>query len=165
MTTQKLILYADDEENDVFLMRLAFKEAGIEDRLEAVTDGNQAVDYLTGAGVFGDRNKYPFPSLVLLDLKMPGKSGHSVLKFIRTQPSTCTLPVIVFTSSNQESDVHRAYLLGANGYLIKPGNPTELVTMVKGIRDYWLTQNRMPATCVNLDNEAGVSYTDDTRKP
>src|ERR1700733_1780773 len=104
MATQKLVLYAEDEENDVILMRLAFKQASIGHRLEAVRDGNEAVDYLVGAGAFADRDKYPLPSLILLDLKMPGRSGHDVLKFIRTQPAICTLPVIVLTSSNQESD-------------------------------------------------------------
>ena len=80
-----------------------------------------------------------------------------MLEWIRSQPSTCTLPVIVLTSSNQETDVHRAYLLGANGYLIKPGKHDELVTMVKGIRDFWLTQNRLPEGCVTLTGQPGIS--------
>ena len=157
MLAHKLILYEEDEEDDVSLMQLAFKRAAIGHRLETVANGDQAVEYLMGSGAYGDRDKHPLPCLILLDLKMPGKSGLEVLKWIRTQPCTCLLPVIVLTSSNQESDVHRAYLLGANGYLIKPGKPDELVTMVKGIRDFWLTQNRVPEGCVNLTGEAGIS--------
>lgn len=144
MLADKLILYAEDEEDDVFLMRRAFKEASITHRLEAVSDGNRVIEYLSGTGAFSDRTKWPLPILILLDLKMPGLSGHEVLKWIRTRPETCTIPVIVITSSHQESDIHRAYILGANGYLVKPGTPSELLTMVEGIKNYWLTQNRTP---------------------
>ncbi len=147
---EKLILYAEDEEDDVFLMRRAFKDAAIVHRFETVSDGNQAIEYLSATGAFSDRIKWPLPTLILLDLKMPGLSGHEVLKWIRTHTATCTIPVIVLTSSHQESDIHRAYLLGANGYLVKPGTPDELLTMVQGIKNYWLTQNRTPSTCVNL---------------
>ena len=146
MLAERLILYAEDEEDDVFLMRRAFKEAAIAHRFETVSDGNQAIEYLSGTGAFSDRIKWPLPLLILLDLKMPGLSGHEVLKWIRTRPETCTIPVIVLTSSNQESDIHRAYILGANGYLVKPGTPAELLTMVQGIKNYWLTQNRTPGS-------------------
>ena len=112
-----------------------------------------AIDYLAGAGPYANREEHPMPCLVLLDLNMPGKSGLDVLKWIRTQPRISTLPIVVITSSNQDSDIHRAYLLGANGYLIKPGKPDELLVMVKGIRDYWLAQNRSPASWVNLADE------------
>ncbi len=97
---------------------------------------------MSGNGAYSDRIKWPLPSLILLDLKMPGLSGHEVLKWIRTRPETCTIPVIVLTSSHQDSDIRRAYILGANGYLVKPGTPAELLTMVEGIKNYWLTQNR-----------------------
>lgn len=150
MTEEKLILYAEDDENDAFFMERAFKQAGIQHRLQIVTDGKRAIEYLSGTGAYRNREEYPLPCLILLDLSMPGQSGHVVLKWVRTQPATCTLPVIVLTSSNQESDIHRAYILGANGYLIKPGKPEELQTMVKGIKGYWLTQNRLPSAWVNL---------------
>ncbi len=143
MIVEKLVLYAEDDENDVFFMERAFQQAGIEHRLQAVADGKSAIEYLSGTGAYQSREKHPLPCLILLDLSMPGISGHEVLKWVRSQPATCTVPVIVLTSSNQESDIHRAYILGANGYLIKPGKPEELLTMVKGIKDYWLTQNRL----------------------
>ena len=153
MTTDKPVLYAEDDENDVFLMERAFKQAGIGNPLHIVTNGTLAIDYLAGSGLYANREEHPMPCLVLLDLNMPGKSGLDVLKWIRTQPRISTLPIVVITSSNQDSDIHRAYLLGANGYLIKPGKPDELLVMVKGIRDYWLAQNRSPASWVNLVDE------------
>jgi len=159
MTTAKPVLYAEDDENDVFLMERAFKQAGIVNPLHIATDGKLAIDYLSGSGLYANREQYPIPCLALLDLKMPGKSGFDVLKWLRTQPAISTLPVIVLTSSNQDSDIHRAYLIGANGYLIKPGRPDELAVMVKGIKDYWLTQNRVPATFVNLASEKSPSQT------
>ena len=138
------ILYAEDEENDVFFLRLAFREAGISNPLQVVSDGQLAMDYLSGAGPFSDRSEYPLPCLVLLDLKMPGKSGLEVLKWIRMTPAVSVLPVIMLTSSSTEADIHRAYIQGANGYLAKPGNPDQLLSMVKSIKDYWLLQN-LPA--------------------
>ena len=153
MILSKPILYAEDDQNDVFFMERAFKQAGIVNPLHIVTNGTLAIDSLAGSGPYANREEHPMPCLVLLDLNMPGKSGLDVLKWIRTQPRISTLPIVVMTSSNQDSDIHRAYLLGANGYLIKPGKPDELLVMVKGIRDYWLTQNRSPATWVNLGDE------------
>ncbi len=72
---------------------------------------------------------------------MPRKTGLEVLKWVRTTSQICTLPVLMLTSSNLETDVHRAYLLGANGYLVKPNNPRELLSMVEAIRSFWLQQN------------------------
>ena len=153
MIPAKPILYAEDDQNDVFFMQRAFKQAGIITPLHIVTNGMLAIDYLAGCGPYANREQHPIPGLVLLDLNMPGKSGLDVLKWIRTQPSISTLPIVVITSSNQDSDIHRAYLLGANGYLIKPGKPDELLVMVKGIKDYWLAQNRSPTTWISLADE------------
>jgi CheY-like chemotaxis protein len=136
------VLYAEDDENDAILMERAFRVAAIRHRLEIVPTGTAAIEYLSGAGAYSDRKAFPLPQLVLLDLKLPGESGFDVLKWIRSQPAISTLPVVALTSSNQESDMQHAYLNGANGYLIKPGKPEDLVVMVKGIRDYWLAQNR-----------------------
>jgi CheY-like chemotaxis protein len=152
--TSRPILYADDDENDVFLMQRAFSKAGVVNPLCTVQDGREAVDYLAGSGRFADREQHPLPCLMLLDLNMPGKSGLDVLKWLRAQPVTATLPVVVFTSSNQESDIHRAYSLGANGYLVKPGKPDELLTMVKGIKDFWLAQNRVTSGFGGLSSES-----------
>jgi CheY-like chemotaxis protein len=136
------ILYAEDDENDAFLADLAFKKAEILNRLVVVRDGRSAIEYLAGTGRFANRTEYPLPCLVLLDLKMPRVSGLEVLKWIRGQPRVCTMPVLMLTSSNQDSDVQRAYLLGANGYLIKPSRTDDMLAMAKGIRDFWLILNR-----------------------
>lgn len=135
---QRIVLYAEDDENDVFFMLRAFKRAALDCRLQIASDGRDAINYLAGAGAYADREKFPMPNLVLLDLSMPGASGLEVIEWVRSQASTQALPVIVFTSSNQEKDIQRAYSLGANGYLIKPGQPEELISMVNGIRRHWL---------------------------
>lgn len=137
-----LILYADDDENDAFLVQLAFSKAGVANPLVVVSSGKAAIEYLSVCAEPG-RAAYPLPRLVLLDLNMPGKSGLEVLKWIRGTPALSTLVVVMLTSSNQDTDIHRAYLQGANGYLVKPGRIEELVTLAKSIKDFWLTQNRV----------------------
>src|SRR5438105_4593110 len=117
----KPILYAEDEENDAFFMQRAFQQAGILNPLVVVADGKRAIDYLSGGGPYANRDEHPLPCLVLLDLNIPIKSGLEVLKWIRSQPSLSTLPVVVVTSSTQDSDIHRAYIMGTNSYLVKPG--------------------------------------------
>ena len=138
-----VILYAEDDESDAFLFQHAFEEAGISHRLVVVPNGKVAIEYLSGDGAYADRVQYPLPNLVLLDLNMPGISGLEVLKWIRTTPSISTLLAVMLTSSNQDADIHRAYVQGANGYLVKPGNIEAIVTMAKAIKDYWLVQNRV----------------------
>ena len=140
--SKKVILYAEDNDSDAFLITIAFKKAGIEHDLEVVPNGQTAIQYLSGEGKYADRAQYPLPSLVLLDLNMPGVSGLEVLKWIRTTPSVCTLVAVMLTSSNQDADIHRAYTQGANGYLVKPGSIDAIIAMAQAIKDYWLTQNR-----------------------
>jgi CheY-like chemotaxis protein len=140
--TKKPVLYAEDEENDALFVQRAFSETSILSPLVVVPDGAVALDYLAGTGAYSDRLAHPLPCLVLLDLNLPRKSGLEVLKWIRAQPTISTLPVIILTSSGQEADIHRAYLHGANGFLVKPGKPDALLVMVKAIKDYWLIQNR-----------------------
>ncbi len=142
-TADHIILYAEDDDNDALLLQIAFVQAGIARRLVIVEDGNSAIEYIAGTGAYADRVKHPPPCLVLLDLNMPGlSSGIEVLKWIRKTPSACALPVIVLSSSNQEGDFHRAYIQGANGYLVKPSRIEDMVTMAKSLNDYWLVQNR-----------------------
>ena len=115
-------------------------------RRAGVSDGNEAVAYLAGTGPFSNREEHPLPCLVLLDLKMPGKGGLDVLKWLKGETALEGMPVIVLTSSNQESDIQRAYLLGANGFIIKPGDPSVLMQIVKSVQDYWLSEKRPPGT-------------------
>jgi DNA-binding response OmpR family regulator len=135
------ILYAEDDENDAFLMERAFRLAEIENPLEIVVDGQLAIDYLSGTKKYADRTRFPLPRLLLLDVNLPRKSGLEVLKWVRSTPATCTMPVLILTSSSQEKDIHRAYILGVNSYLVKPGKPDELLDLVNSIKDFWLTMN------------------------
>lgn len=139
----KPILYADDEPDDIFFMQRAFEQAGIEQPLLTVNSGNELITYLSGQGKYADRIRYPLPALVLVDLNMPQGSGFESLKWIRNKPSLSTLPVLVITSSNHESDIQRASLLGANGYLVKPSKLDDLFEVVKAFKGYWLTHDRL----------------------
>ncbi len=150
----KPILYAEDEENDTFFLQRAFKQAGIPNTLVTVPDGQEALDYCLGHGPYANRDEHPLPCLMLLDLNMPKKSGLEVLQGIRLEPSVRTLPVIVLTSSLQDSDIHRAYLNGANAYLAKPSQPDGLLAIAKAIQDFWLSQNRLAEKPPDLIDES-----------
>src|SRR5262245_40153012 len=111
------ILLIEDDENDAFFIQYAFEVASITNSLKIVVDGQQAIDYLAGSGKFTDRAKFPFPCLVLLDLKLPVKMGMDVLKWIHQQPSMRNLLVLILTSSSNIEDIDEAYRLGARSYL------------------------------------------------
>jgi CheY-like chemotaxis protein len=145
MQTRDVILYVEDDESDTFLFQRAFAATGISPRLVVVPTGKTAIDYLSGSGAYTNRIQHPIPQLVLLDLKMPGISGIDVLKWIRRTPTVSTLVVVMLTSSNQDADIHRAYVQGANGYLVKPSNIEDMIVMAKAVNDYWLVQNRASA--------------------
>src|SRR5687767_5955728 len=113
------ILQVDDDPNDVFLLQHAMKKIGMHNPIQVATDGQQAIDYLQGAGKFADRARYPLPCLVLLDLKLPYVMGLDVLKWIRQQPGLA-LVVLLLSASADDEDMAAAYRLGANGFLVKP---------------------------------------------
>jgi CheY-like chemotaxis protein len=142
MTHLKPVLYAEDDENDVFLMQRAFGKLQIRNPLRIVVDGKLAVAYLAGTTPYENRVEHPLPCLLLMDLSMPGKHGLEVLKWLKNEPPLAKLPVVVLTSSNQESDIHRAYLLGADGFIIKPGDPAALMRIVQALQEYWLADER-----------------------
>ena len=142
MTTGRSILLVEDNEDDVFLMKRALKGAKITNPLQVVEDGQQAVEYLSGGGKFENREKYPFPAIVFLDLKLPLKGGLEVLEWIRGQSMFENLVVLVLTSSNEPSDLKRAYSLGANSYLVKPPTAAQLLELAKAFKWYWLEFNR-----------------------
>jgi CheY-like chemotaxis protein len=139
--SQTCILQVEDEANDVFLLQRAFRQAGITNPVRVATDGQMAIDYLSGAGPFGNRNDHPLPSLVLLDLKLPRKSGREVLQWIRAQPALRRMVVIVFTSGQYIGDVGLAYDLGANSFVIKPVDFTQYVTVARLLKDWWINCN------------------------
>ena len=138
------VLFADDDENQVFLTMRAFKEAGVRHPLAAVSDGDSVIAYLGGAGRYADRAAHPLPCLLLLDQKLPGRSGLEVLEWVRNNSGVCTLPVLLLSASEFDGDVQTAYLVGANGYLVKPVTYEATLAMAKAIKDYWLGVNRAP---------------------
>ena len=133
------ILHAEDDENDVFFLNLAFQDLGSPHTLQSVPDGEQAIDYLEGTGIFADRANYPLPAFVILDLNMPKKTGLEVLEWIRLQPQFKSLPVVMLTSSLRQEDMDRARQLGVDDYLLKVSHPWQLSEMVKALLDRWLT--------------------------
>jgi CheY-like chemotaxis protein len=139
------ILLVEDEPNDVFLIERAFNKCDFQHILRAVHDGEQAIAYLSGTKEFADRHKFPLPSLILLDLKLPRRSGLEVLAWLRARHDCLKrLPVVVLTSSKQSSDVNRAYELGANSYLVKPVAFDGLLELVKALNGYWSRFNEKP---------------------
>jgi CheY-like chemotaxis protein len=149
MIDESTILLADDNPDDALLMKLAFRKAGIINPIQVVKDGTEAVDYVKGEGIYANRKRYPFPDLLLLDLKMPRMSGFEVLSWIRQQPGLKRLVVIVLTHSSESPDIDRAHDLGANSYLVKPSNFNNFVEMVKSLRSYWLTLSEKPRVGAN----------------
>jgi len=136
------ILQVEDEEADVFLLQHAFKKVGINESLQVVSDGRQAIDYLAGKGLFADREKYPLPALVLLDLKLPDRNGLEVLQWIRSEPGLRELVVIALTSSDHQTDITRAYELGINSYIVKPADNQKRLELVQVLKVWWLEWNR-----------------------
>src|SRR2546422_4504652 len=139
----KIILQVEDDPNDVFLLRRAMKKVGVENPIQVANDGQQAIDYLQGGGKFADRQQFPLPCLVLLDLKLPYVMGLDVLKWIREQPEM-GLVVLLLTASGEDADIATAYRLGANAFLTKPSEASKLQDMVRAIKDFWLTHNTLP---------------------
>ncbi len=135
------ILLADDEENDVFLMQRAFEKARLLNPLQVVSDGEQALDYLAGHGIYADRQTYPFPVILILDLKMPKRSGLEVLEEIRQQFEYQSLPIVVLTSSSEHPDLEKAFALGANSYLVKPADFESLIKLMVRLQGSWMILN------------------------
>jgi CheY-like chemotaxis protein len=143
MIDSPVILLAEDREDDVIIIRNAFARTTFPYRLTVVRDGEEAVAYLEGAGAYADRARYPFPSVLLLDLKMPRKDGFEVLDWIRGRAEFSSLRVVVLTSSKLTSDINQAYERGANSFLVKPAafeNYAELAEFVNG---FWLRCNQV----------------------
>lgn len=138
------ILLVEDDPNDALLIQRAFRKANLMNPMKVVEDGEEAVAYLSGRGVYADREEYPLPTLILLDLKLPRKSGLEVLEWMREQPGLKRLPVVVLTSSREAPDINRAYELGANSYLVKPGGFDDLLEMVRTVGMYWMILSEKP---------------------
>jgi CheY-like chemotaxis protein len=138
------ILQVEDEANEVFLLQHAFRQAGITNPVQVATDGQMAIDYLSGKGRFSDRSIHPLPGLILLDLKLPRRSGREVLEWLRSQPNLYKIVVIVFTSAQYVGDVDLAYELGANSFVIKPVEFSQYIEFARLLKGWWLQHNQFP---------------------
>jgi len=143
MNTQQTILLVDDSENDLILMRAAFKKAGCPILLQELRNGEEAINYLKGERQFCDRKQFPLPAVMLLDLNMPMQNGFDVLAWVRSQPGLKRLAVIILTSSIRSEDVERAFDLGANSFLVKPST-LEALTAMMGCLCEWISISHFP---------------------
>lgn len=149
MTPDDPILLVEDNSDDVLFMKRACRQVEIVQPLHIVEHGQAAIDFLSHTGHYADKSKSPTPRLVLLDLKLPYKSGLEVLQWIRAQDFLKTIPVIIFTTSAENSDVERAYRYGANGYLVKPANMNELSNILRSLKAFWIDHNLLPRILKN----------------
>jgi len=142
------VLLVEDDSNDVLFIRRAFLQVNANIEIHIVKDGDAAVEYLQGTGEFSDRDRYPLPSLILLDLKLPRRSGIEVLHWIRQQNKIKRIPVVVLTSSRERLDVDLSYDLGVNSYLVKPVSFDDLSGMIEALNAYWIQLNEYPTVAL-----------------
>lgn len=133
-----VILIVEDDAEDRYLLQNAFEHVGVTDTVHTVSDGQEAIEYLSGKGQFADRHKFRFPTLLLLDLKMPRMDGLEFLGYIKHNPSLRVIPTIVFTSSDRREDIQNAYQLGANSYIVKGRTFEMICSQLKFMYAYWM---------------------------
>jgi len=138
------ILLVEDQKSDVMLIQRALRKGGIVNPIYVVRDGEQALAYLMGEGKYADRQTYPLPSMMLLDLKMPKVGGLEVLRQVKQTEGLKRILIIVLTSSALSADVDKAYDLGANSYLVKPVKTEDFIKVASDIKCYWLMMNQKP---------------------
>lgn len=142
--TKTVILLAEDDENDILLFSRAIKSVDAGCDIQSVRDGHQAIDYLQRRGPFSNIEKFPFPRFLILDLKMPRKSGFEVLEWLLEHPECRVIPTVVFSSSKISEDIKRAYELGANSYFTKPNDYEDLKSLFALMLHYWSRANMPP---------------------
>jgi CheY-like chemotaxis protein len=142
MSKELVMLVAEDDPNDVTLLRHALKRNGIAVHAEIVPDGDQVIKYLRGEAPYTDRSRHPFPDLLLLDLKMPLMSGVEVLQWLRAGDQCISLPVVMLSGSALSADVDHAYRLGVKTYFTKPHTVAELADLLRLIVNYWSCSQR-----------------------
>lgn len=138
------ILLVEDNPEDVELALRALRKARLGNPVHVVTDGAEALDFLFRTGHYHKRNEVDRPRAILLDLKLPRVSGLEVLRRVKSDPTTKTIPVVVLTSSREEPDIKEAYALGVNSYIVKPVDFEKFVDAVGQLGLYWLLLNQAP---------------------
>ena len=144
MSDQALFLVVEDNEDHVLLIRRAFAKSKVVNPLQVVRTGEDAIAYLEGTGRFSNREEFPLPAVLLLDLKLTGMSGFDVLRWTRQQPNLRALRIVVLTSSSEIRDVNLAYQLGANSFLVKPVDFEDFVRVTQALQGYWLWTDKEP---------------------
>jgi CheY-like chemotaxis protein len=147
MIPQCPILIVDDDENDLYLLERALQTAGIEHPLQFARNGEDAVQQLTEAVKGAQTTGARLPRLMILDLKMPLRTGLDVLRWLRRQPVLRTLPVIMFSSSAHRHDIERAYLLGVNAFVVKPASTVQRAEFARNVKSFWLEFAEPPLIC------------------
>lgn len=143
MTEDIFILIAEDDADDRFLLQAAFEENGFSDRLQFVENGVEALEHLYALTHANEDQTIVFPKFVLLDLNMPKKDGREVLKELKSHPQLKNIPVIIFSTTNNEQEMRRCYELGANSYITKPNNFENLIKTVAALRSYWIQNSEV----------------------
>jgi len=133
---QFTVLLVEDDLNDIFLVKRAFKKARIPNPLQVATDGAEAIRYLQGEGRYGDRHSHPLPGLIVMDVKMPRKTGFEVLEWIKRDRILKRIPVVIVSSSDETADINKAYELLANAYMVKPVDFRAVETLFQSITHY-----------------------------
>ena len=151
------ILQVEDDENDMLLMQYALRNAGVATPLSWVADGQAAIDYLSGVGAYGDRGRYPMPNLVLLDIKLPRRSGMEVLHWIRQRTEYRRIVIVMFTASAYQAEIDEAYAVGANSFVTKPAGADELTALIRLLHTYWFTMNQFPSEPAPDRRRAGIA--------
>jgi CheY-like chemotaxis protein len=144
-TKPPVVLLVEDDDFDVELLKAALARTPGEIHLIRVKDGDNAIDYLSGAAPYEDRKKYPLPVTMLLDIKLPRRSGLEVLQWLRSQETTMKrLPTVMLTSSAHKADINHAFEHGANAYLTKPESIKDLTSLLGEFKSFWLKRGEFP---------------------
>ena len=143
---QITVLLVEDDPTDYRLIQRAFNKLSDGFEMFRLSNGDEVIAYLSGDSPYENRGAHPMPAIVLLDLKLPRRSGFEVLQWLRSQPAGLNrLPVIILTSSRHSIDINRAYDLGANSYLVKPDTGAQLEELASQFHTYWLSLNEFPS--------------------
>ncbi|MCX6297135.1 MAG: response regulator [Bacteroidetes bacterium] len=145
MNSEIQILIADDDSEDVSLIKEALNENKIVNKVQRVANGEELMDYLRNRGNYSNKEKYPLPGIIMLDLNMPKMDGREALKEIKGDASLCTIPIIIFTTSSNEKDLNLSYQFGANSYISKPVTFYSMVELMRSISNYWLQTVELPS--------------------